>query len=32
MCDDALNSLGIQGGSVHPPHEQIFFVTLKPHQ
>ena len=29
MYDDTFNPLGIQGGGVHPPHEQTFFVTSK---
>ena len=24
MCDDTFNPLGIQGGGLHPPHEQTF--------
>ena len=32
MYDDTFNPLGIQGGGVHPPHEQTFFVTSKPPQ
>ena len=31
MYDDTFNPLGIQGGDVHPPHEQTF-VTSKPPQ
>ena len=29
MYDDTFNPLGIQGGIVHPPHEETFFVTSK---
>ena len=32
MYDDIFNPLGIQGGGVHPPHEQTFFVTSKTSQ
>ena len=32
MYDEVLNPLGMQGGGVHPPHEQTYFVTLKPSQ
>ena len=32
MYDDILNPLGMQGGGVHPPHEQTFLVTSKPPQ
>ena len=31
MYDDIFNPLGMQGGGVHPTHEQTFFVTSKPH-
>ena len=24
MCDDTFNRLSIQGGGLHPPHEQTF--------
>ena len=29
MFDDTFNPLGMQDGSVHPPHERTFFVTSK---
>ena len=32
MYDDTFNPLGIQGGGVHPSHEQTFFVISKPPQ
>ena len=32
MYDDTFNLLGIEGGSVHPPHEGTFFVTSDPPQ
>ena len=32
MYDDTFNPLGIQGGGVHPPHEQTFFVSSTPPQ
>ena len=29
MYDDTFNSLDIQGGVVHPPHERNFFCKFK---
>ena len=32
MYGDTFNPLGIQGGVVHPPHEQTFFLTFELHR
>ena len=29
MYDDTFNTLGVQGGGLHPPHERTFFRNFE---